>query len=178
MAHYKNKKKKFKQKRYVYNEYIKFPKVRVVSEQGNLGIMDTTQALKIAKEQEKDLILIAEKATPPVCKIIELNKFKYQEQQKEHKAKVKSKKQKLKEFRVSVNISPHDLDIRLKRARQFLENKDKVRFTLRFKGREIVHPELGYDRLNQILKELEDIAKAEDSIKKQGRSLVVTLIPK
>ncbi len=178
MGYYKSRKKKTNFKRYIYNEYIKFPKVRVVTEEGNLGIMETSEALKLAKEQEKDLILIAEKADPPVCKIMEFTKFKYQEQQKEHKAKVKSKKQKLKEFRISVNISPHDLDFRLKRARKFLENRDKVRFTLRFKGREIVHPELGYDKLNQILKELEDVGKAEDTIKKQGRSLVVTLIPK
>jgi|GEM_PF-1495878 len=163
---------------HIINEYIKAEELRVVMKNENLGVMTKNKALKLAKENSMDLILIAEKANPPVAKITEYTKYKYQEQQKAQKSKAKSKKQDLKEFRITVNTGENDVTMKVNRARNFLKGNDKVRFNLRFRGRENAHKELGYNKLNNVVASLEDIAKIEGEIKSQGSEISVTLMPK
>lgn len=180
MAYYQNNYRRNNRNRmdHIINELIKADELRVVMKNENLGVMPKSKALALAKENDMDLILIAEKAQPPVAKIMEYAKFKYQEQQKAQKSKAKSKKQELKEFRLTVNTGENDVNMKVERARKFLKGNDKVRFNLRFRGRENAHKELGYDKLNLIVAYLEDVAKIEGQIKSQGSEISVTLMPK
>jgi translation initiation factor IF-3 len=180
MANYNNRNynRNRRREQYTTNEYIKATKLRVIDGNENLGVISRDEAIKIAREKELDLVLIAEKADPPVAKIIDLAKYKYQEQQKKQKAKAKTKKQELKEFRIGVNTGENDVSMRVERSRKFLRKKDKVRFNLRFRGRENAHRDLGYKKLEQIVAELSDVSKKEDEPKLNGNTLSVTLIPK
>ena len=164
---------------YTINEAIKATEVRVIMGTENLGVIKTADAIAKAKENAMDLILIAEHATPPVAKIMEFAKFKYQEHQKKQKAKAGSKQQDLKEFRLSVSIGKGDFDMRINRAIKFLKNKDKVRFVLEFKGRENAYKDLGYQKLELVTQLLSEVGKPEeDKPKLIGNKLIIHFVPK
>ena len=163
------------------NEQIKAKEMMVIGPNGEqLGIKKRQDALTLAGYAGFDLVLMSEGTNPPVCKIMDYNRFKYE---KKKKAKEQQKKQReaivdIKEFRLSVTIDKHDFDTRVKNARKALEKGDKVKATIRFKGRQISHPELAEDVLKKFEESLSDIAEAEISPKLEGRSMFMQLTPK
>ena len=160
------------------NEEIKAPKVRVIDIDGTqLGIYTVRDALKLASEREQDLVEIAPQAKPPVCKIIDFGKFKYEQQKRE---KVQRKNQQislLKEIRLHPNTDIHDFEFKSKHAVNFLEEGNKVKVVVMFKGREMAYTEQGEDLLNRFIEKMEDIAKVESPIKMEGRNMNVILVP-
>lgn len=165
--------------RFITNEQIRGDNLRVIKGKENLGLINRQEALNIARDANLDLILIATpEGQAPICKIMELSKYKYEKQQKAQKSRAKTKQQELKEFRVGVNTGENDIVIRINRARKFLEKKDKVRFNLRFRGREITHKELGYDRLNRVIEELSEVGVVEKAPELRGNQMQVTIAPK
>ena len=134
------------------NHYIKAREVQVISSEGkNLGVLNTNEAIKIAKEEGLDLIEIAPNAKPPVCKIMDMGKYKYDAQKKANKAKKKQKKIEIKEIKLRPVTEIHDYNFKIKNAQKFLTKGDKVKFTIRFKGRELQHSSLGSDLMEKIL---------------------------
>ncbi len=161
------------------NEQIRAPMVRVVDEDGNqVGIITVADALKMARERDLDLVQVAANARPPVCRIMDYGKYKYEFSKRQRKAKQKSHQTHLKEVKMGVKIGDHDLQTKLNKAREFLEKRDKVKFTVRFRGREIVHKELGEDLLRKAQAELEDVAMVEVPIRLEGRFLSMMVAPK
>ena len=161
------------------NEFIRMSPVRVVDENGNmLGEMATDAARAIARERGLDLVEVAPDARPPVCKILDYGKFKYEEKKKKNKGKSKQHVQELKEVRLRPLTGDHDLTTKLKHARQFIEEGDKVLFTVFFRGREQAHKEIGREMMARIARELEDIAKVEHSLSQMGPRMHLTLMPK
>lgn len=159
------------------NEFIRIPRVRVVDESGNMvGEMDTEAARVLARERGLDLVEVAPEARPPVCKILDYGKFKYEEKKKKHKAK-KQHAQELKEVRLRPLTGDHDLFTKIKHAREFLEEGDKVLFTVFFRGREQAHKEIGRELMGKIAKALEDIAKIEHAVSQMGPRMHMTLMP-
>lgn len=164
-------------KYYQKNERIRAPKLRVIKDNGeNLGEIDTKEALTIAKEEEKDLVVIVEKANPPVAKILDFNKFLYDEKKKFSAAKAKSKKSELKELRFGPNVGQGDLNQRVDRAREFIEDNHRVQFTVHLRGRQRAFPDVATEKLIQVAKALEDIARPEGEIKRIGNRIIVTFI--
>jgi len=166
-------------KRYTINNFIRVPQVQVIGNKGeNLGVLETPVALSKAKEEGLDLILVAEKATPPVAKIIDFKKFLYDEKHKESKGKSKGGGE-LKEFKLSPRIGEGDIAFRIKRAREFvLEDKNKVKFTVQFKGREVTYPDFGKQKLERVIAELIDITDIDEELKLKGNQMTLTLRPK
>jgi translation initiation factor IF-3 len=161
------------------NEMIHISRVRVVDENGTmLGEMGADQARTIARERGLDLVEVAPEARPPVCKILDYGKFKYEEKKKKAKASKRQHVQELKEVRMRPLTGAHDLETKLKRAREFLEQGDKVLFTIRFRGREQAHKEIGREVMGKISRALEDIAKVEHAISQMGPHMHMTLMPK
>ena len=161
------------------NEQIRAPMVRVVDEDGNqVGIISVADALKMARERDLDLVQVAANARPPVCRIMDYGKYKYEFSKRQRKAKQKSHQTHLKEVKMGVKIGDHDLQTKLNKAREFLEKRDKVKFTVRFRGREIVHKGLGEDLLRKAQAELEDVAVVEVPIRLEGRFLSMMVAPK
>ena len=170
---------KVRRQYYIINEQIRGDKLRVINGSENLGLLDREVALKLAREEEKDLILIATpKGQPPVCKILELSKHKYHQQQKAQKAKAKSKQQELKEFRVGISTGEHDVNQRIRRAQGFLKKNDKVKFTLKFRGREAAHKELGFEKIKSVIDQLAEDGIPEKEPQMRGMFIEVTIIPK
>ncbi|MFN8360491.1 MAG: translation initiation factor IF-3 [Candidatus Kapaibacterium sp.] len=160
------------------NEEIRVPQVRVVDEDGKmLGIMTTFAALDLANAEEKDLVEIAPQAEPPVCKIIEYGKFLYEVQKREKEQKKQQHQQLLKEVRFKWRTDTHDFDFKTRHAKEFLEDGHKVKATVAFKGREIVHQEIGLALLERFVVALADYSKIDQPIHPEGRSLSVTLAP-
>ncbi len=160
------------------NEDIRANEVRVLSDRGEqIGVMPKDEAIRLAEEQEKDLILIVAKAQPPVAKIIEESKHKYQQQQQKQKQRQSGKGSEIKELRLSPFIAEGDLLARTKRVRKFLEGGDKVRLLLRFRGREITKKEFGENVLNKIYEAVEDVARIEMEPKLQGKVMTMQLMP-
>jgi translation initiation factor IF-3 len=139
-------------------------------------VLKTQEALRIAKEQELDLVIITEKATPPVAKILDFNKYLYDERKKATAIKAKSKKSGLKEFVFGPTIDEGDLNSKIERAKTFLKNGNRVKVTIKFKGRENEHPEIGFDRLKKFTERLSGHAKIESEPKKSGYLLMVTFV--
>ncbi len=161
------------------NEQIKDREVRVVSETGEqLGIMSSREALRLAQEAELDLVKIAPTAKPPVCKIIDYGKFRYEQVRKEKEAKKKQRIIELKEIRLSPNIDTNDLNTKIGAARKFLTKGNKVKITLRFRGREMAHMNSSRHILDDFAKELADIAVVEKPSKVEGRSISMVLTEK
>lgn len=161
------------------NEQIRDKEVRVIGEDGEqLGIMSAKDALKLAKEAELDLIKIAPTAKPPVCKIVDYGKYRYEQMRKEKEAKKKQKTVDVKEIRFSPNIDTNDLNTKVNQARKFLSKGDKVKVSIRFRGRELAHTEIGVDILNDFAAKLEDVAVVEKPAKVEGRSMVMFLAEK
>ncbi len=161
------------------NEQIRDKEVRVIGEDGEqLGIMSSKDALKMAKEADLDLIKIAPTAKPPVCKIVDYGKYRYEQMRKEKEAKKKQKTVDIKEIRFSPNIDTNDLNTKANQARKFLSKGDKVKVSVRFRGRELAHTEIGIEILNNFAAKLEDVAVVEKPAKVEGRSMVMFLAEK
>ncbi len=170
--------RKDKKQRVRVNNEIRAKQIRVVDgEGGMLGVMDPKEAMRIAKERELDLVEVAPKANPPVCKIIDFGKFKYEQQKKEKLQKKKQHTQQLKELRFKWRIDTHDFNFKVRHARQFLEDGNKVKGTVFFRGREIVHKEVGRKVLENFIDALMDIAKIDQPIKSEGKTLQAIMAP-
>ncbi len=161
------------------NEQIRDREVRVIGENGQqLGIMSAKEAMKLAQEAELDLVKIAPTAKPPVCKIIDYGKYRYELARKEKEARKKQKVVELKEVRLSPNIDANDLKTKINAARKFLSKGNKVKVTLRFRGREITHMHSSKRILDDIAKELEEAAIVEKAPKAEGRAISMVLAEK
>ena len=161
------------------NEQIRDKEVRLIDNDGNqLGIMSAMEANKLAKEANLDLVKIAPKAKPPVCKIIDYNKYKYDLAKRERQARKNQKTTDLKEVRISPNIEEHDLNTKVNMARRFIENGDKVKVTLRFRGREIAHRSSSKSVLDDFYEKLKDIAEIDKPVKSEGRNMTMFLSEK
>ncbi len=161
------------------NEEIRLPEVRVISPTGEqLGIMSSAEALKKAEEEELDLILIAPQAKPPVCKIMDYSKYRYEQARKEKDAKKKQKTVEVKEIRFSPNIDTNDLNTKANNARKFLEKGNRVKVTLRFRGREMTHINATKGVLDDFAELLQDIASVDKPAKLEGRNMSIVLAPK
>ncbi len=161
------------------NEQIRDKEIRLVGEDGEqLGIMSAREALNMAKEADLDLVKIAPKAAPPVCKIIDYGKYKYELARKDKEAKKKQKVVELKEVRLSPNIEENDLNTKVSAARKFIQKGDKVKVTLRFRGREMAHVQKSKQILDVFAEKLADIAIVEKSPKLEGRQMMMFLTEK
>ena len=161
------------------NEQIRDREIRLIGENGEqLGIMSAREAMKRAQEAELDLVKIAPTAKPPVCKIIDYGKYRYEMARKEKEAKKKQKIIEVKEVRLSPNIDSNDLSTKINAARKFIQKGNKVKITLRFRGREMAHMNASRHILDDFAKELADIAVVEKPAKVEGRSIVMFLTEK
>ena len=161
------------------NEQIRDREVRLIGEDGQVvGIMSSKEALKIANEAELDLVKIAPQAKPPVCKIVDYGKYRYEMARKEKEAKKKQKTMEIKEVRFSPNIDTNDLNTKINMARKFISHGDKVKVTLRFRGRELAHVEQTKGILDEFAEQLSDIAVVDKPAKFEGRSMIMFLTQK
>ncbi len=172
--------------RYIKREYIianhkiRFPEVRVLDDAGKMvGVMSPREAMELAQKEEKDLVLITKEANPPVTKIIELSKYKYQQQQKVAKARKKSRAQEIKEVRFKMFMGDNDVDVRKKRVKEFLKEGNKVRMSLEFRGRQITKKDFAYELFAEVINEAqeEELGKLEIEPKINGRKLIAQLTP-
>ena len=160
------------------NNRISSPEVQVIGSEGeNLGILNTNEAISIAKEKGLDLIEISPNAKPPVCKIIDMGKFKYDAQKKANVAKKKQKIVLLKEIKMRPVTETHDYDFKVKNAKKFIGKGDKVKFTIRFKGRELQHSHLGRELMNKIKVDMQDVGKVELHPKFDGKQMIMVIQP-
>jgi translation initiation factor IF-3 len=161
------------------NHQIRIRQVRVIDEDNSqLGVLETADALVLASQKNLDLVEIAPNQRPPVCRIMDFGKFKYEEKKKEQASRRKQHQVQVKELRVRPAIGTHDLDVKLKRARQFLADGDKVLICCLFRGRQMVHKEVGERVVMSVVKQLSDIAKVETGIRMEGRRMVLMLSKK
>ncbi|MFK4792649.1 MULTISPECIES: translation initiation factor IF-3 [Sphingobium] len=162
-----------------YNEFITVPKVRVIDDEGeNLGVMFTQEAMERAYEIGLDLVEVSPTADPPVCKFLDIGKFKYEAQKKANIARKTQKTQELKEIKMRPNIDDHDYDTKMKKVHDFIGDGDKVKITLRFRGRELSHQQLGMQLLQRVAENVGEIAKVEAYPRMEGRQMLMVLAPK
>ena len=160
------------------NERIKALDVQVIGSEGNnLGVMQLKQAIQMAKDEGLDLIEISPNANPPVCKIMDMGKYKYDLQKKANQAKKKQKIVSLKEIKLRPGTEIHDYNFKIKNAKKFITKGDKVKFTVKFKGREMQHVELGKDLMKRIIEDTKDIGKVETHPKFEGRQMIMIIQP-
>ena len=160
------------------NNRITSNEVQVIASDGeNLGILNLNEAINKAKNEGLDLIEIAPNAKPPVCKIMDMGKYKYDLQKKANQAKKKQKIVSLKEIKLRPGTETHDYNFKIKNAKKFISKGDKVKFTVKFKGREMQHTELGKELMNKIIEETKDIAKVESQPKFEGKQMVMIIQP-
>ena len=160
------------------NNRILSSEVQVISSEGkNLGILNTNEAISIAKNEGLDLIEIAQNAKPPVCKIMDMGKYKYDAQKKANKAKKKQKKIEIKEIKLRPVTEIHDYTFKIKNAQKFLSKGDKVKFTIKFKGRELQHSNLGDDLMKKIKTDMETLGKVELQPKFDGKQMIMIIQP-
>ena len=160
------------------NERIKALDVQVIGSDGkNLGVMQLKQAIQLAKNEGLDLIEISPNANPPVCKIMDMGKYKYDLQKKANQAKKKQKIVSLKEIKLRPGTEIHDYNFKIKNAKKFITKGDKVKFTVKFKGREMQYVELGKNLMNRIIEDTKDIAKVETHPKFEGRQMIMIIQP-
>lgn len=158
------------------NREIKSREVRVVDAAGNmLGVLDIEKALKMARDAELDLVEISPNAEPPVCKILDFNRYKYDAKKRKQEAKKKQLKVSIKEMKFKVNIGPGDFDVKVNKIRKFLESGDKVKVSLWFKGREIVHKDKGHEIFRKIIENLGELAKIDQEPKLEGKQIIMLL---
>ncbi|MBQ7668786.1 MAG: translation initiation factor IF-3 [Clostridia bacterium] len=161
------------------NEEIREKEIRVIGPDGAmLGVMSSAEALEIANEKDLDLVMIAPTAVPPVCKVMDYGKYRFEEMKKEKEAKKKQKVIDIKEIRISPNIEQHDFEFKVKNAKSFLASGNKVKITLRFKGREAAYASLGEKVLHSFAEALEDVAVVDKEPKLEGRNMTMFLSPK
>jgi translation initiation factor IF-3 len=160
------------------NNRITTPEVQVIASDGdNLGILSTNEAISIAKNKGLDLIEIAPKANPPVCKIMDMGKFKYDAQKKANLAKKKQKIVALKEIKMRPVTETHDYEFKVKNAKKFISKGDKVKFTIRFKGRELQHSHLGNELMTRIKEDMKEVGKVELHPKFDGKQMIMVIQP-
>ena len=152
--------------------------MRAIDEDGKqLGVLSVSQALALAQQRGLDLVEVAPNATPPVCRIIAIGKYKYEQTKREHEARKHQQSTKVKEIKMRVNIDPHDYAIKLDHMRGFMHEGMKVKVSLQFRGRENAHPEFGMDLMRRVGKDLEDTGRVEVPPKRQGRTIHMLLTP-
>jgi len=167
------------QDQYRVNRRIRVPEVRVITDDGGqLGVMATHEALRMDDEQGLDLVEVSPKAVPPVCKIMDYGKFKFEQAKKTRQAKKHASVIEIKEIKFRPKTDDHDLDFKMRHIRRFLEEGNKVRLVIAFRGREIVHPETGKAMLDRVIRELADIVHVEQIPMMDGRRMVMTISPK
>ena len=160
------------------NQQIRAIDVQVIGSDGNnVGILPLKKAIELAKEEGLDLIEISPNANPPVCKIMDMGKYKYDLQKKTNIAKKKQKVVALKEIKMRPGTDVHDYNFKVKNAKKFLVNKDKVKFTVKFKGREMQHINLGKDLMNRIIEDTKEVGKIETHPKFEGRQMIMIIQP-
>ena len=161
------------------NDMIRVREVRLIDDEGNqLGIVATQEALRMAKDKDLDLVEVSPNANPPVCKILDYGKYRFEQEKKLRDAKKNQKVLKLKEIRMQPKIGPGDLDTKAKHVQEFLDEGDKVKVTIRFRGRELAHTELGYDVLNEVLKRLTSAYVVEKAPAMDGKTMSMTISAK
>ncbi len=168
-----------KNKDFIVNEEIREKEIRVITNDGEqLGIIATKEALKMAEEKELDLVVISPNANPPVCKIMDFGKFIYEQQKKDKETKKKQKVISIKEIRLSATIEEHDIEIKANNGRKFLIDGDKVKVTVRYRGRQIENSQVGHKILNLFVEKLGDVYIIEKPAKQEGRNMIMILAPK
>lgn len=178
MARYDNK-REYKKDLFRRNENIRIPEVRLIDSDGSmLGVKPTSVAIAMAKEQELDLVEISPSAQPPVCKILDYNKYVFEQSKKTKDAKKKQSKVELKELRIKSRIASHDLDVKIRQIEEFLKKKDMVRLVVVFHGRENQHKDIGIAMLNDVSKRLEPLATVEGGLQSQGNRISMTFVPR
>jgi translation initiation factor IF-3 len=161
------------------NDDIAVQRVRLVDERGNMvGVVGRNEALTMASDAGLDLVEIAPNADPPVCKILDFGKYKYEEQKKKNEARKKQKIIEVKEIKLRPSIDDHDYDVKMRSMIKFIEEGDKVKVTMRFRGRELAHQELGMDVLVRVRDDLDEIAKVEQMPRMEGRQMIMVMSPK
>lgn len=160
------------------NHRIRVPEVRLVGEDGSqLGVFITREAVKRAEEAGLDLVEVSPQARPPVCKIMDYGRFKYEQSKKQHEQKKKQTVIHLKEIKMRPSTDEHDFQTKLRHIRKFLKEGNKVKCTIRFRGREMAHIDLGYGRMNRVIEEVAEIGSAESNPKMEGRQMFMMLSP-
>ncbi|MGK7943151.1 MAG: translation initiation factor IF-3 [Microcystaceae cyanobacterium] len=161
------------------NERIRFPEIRVIdTDGGQLGILTPAEALRIAEEKELDLVLVSETAKPPVCRIIDYGKYKFEQEKRAREAKKKQHTADVKEVKMRYKIDEHDYQVRVNQAKRFLKSGDKVKATIMFRGREIQHSQLAEELLKRMASDLEELAEIQQLPKREGRNMMMMLTPK
>jgi len=162
-----------------FDTMIQSDKVRVIDENGeNLGVMYTREAIEQANEAGMNLVEVSPNADPPVCKFLDVGKYRYEAQKKANAARKTQKTQEIKEIKMRPNIDDHDYDVKMRNVTKFLENGDKVKLTLRFRGREMAHQHLGMDLLKRVQDDVVEVAKVEAYPRLEGRQMLMVLAPK
>ncbi len=160
------------------NERIRADEIRLIGAEGeNIGVVTPEKGMELAEEVGLDLVEISPNAKPPVCKIMDFGKFKYEQQKRESEARKKQKVIEIKEIKFRPNTDTHDYDVKMRSIRKFLEEGDKVKVTLRFRGREMAHLELGRELLQRVAADLQDEAKIENMPKMEGRQMIMMIAP-
>nr|WP_199302968.1 translation initiation factor IF-3 [Oscillatoria sp. FACHB-1406] len=161
------------------NERIRYPHIRVIdTDGGQLGVITSEEARRLAEEKGLDLVLVSDKSDPPVCKIMDYGKFKYEKEKKEREAKKRQHNADVKEVKMRYKIDDHDYQVRVNSARRFLQSGDKVKATVTFRGREIQHTNLAEDLLKRMAEDLQEVAELQQAPKREGRNMMMLLSPK
>ncbi len=161
------------------NERIRVPQVRVIGDDGGqVGVLPVREALTLAQSRGLDLVEVSPTARPPVCRIMDYGKFKYEQNRRARKAKKKQHQMQLKEIKMRPKIEEHDYGFKMQHAREFLVSRDKVKFTILFRGREIAHQEIGYKLIQKAIAELADVSSVESPPRSEGRTLTAVLMPR
>jgi translation initiation factor IF-3 len=160
------------------NERIRFPAIRVIDIDGSqLGIITPNEAMQIAEERGVDLVLVSDAADPPVCRVMDYGKYKFEQEKRAREAKKKQHTADVKEVKMRYKIEEHDYNVRVKNAERFLKSGDKVKATITFRGREIQHADLAQDLLERMAKDLEEFGEVQQAPKKEGRNMMMLIAP-
>lgn len=161
------------------NERIRVPQVRVIADDGTqVGVLTVREALTLAQSKGLDLVEVSPTARPPVCRIMDYGKFKYEQNRRARKAKKKQHQMQLKEIKMRPKIEEHDYSFKIEHARQFLQSRDKVKITVTFRGREMAHQEIGHKLIQKVIEALAEVSTVESSPRSEGRTLNAVLMPK
>ena len=161
------------------NENIRFPEIRLIDSDGaQLGILTPREAMKLADEKELDLVLVSDKANPPVCRIMDYGKYKFEQEKRAREARKRQHNAEVKEVKMRYKIDDHDYNVRVRNAQRFLKSGDKVKATVMFRGREIQHADLAEQLLQRMAKDLAEFAEVQQAPKREGRNMMMLLTPK
>lgn len=161
------------------NDRIRVPMVRVIGPEGDqLGVMAISDALRLARDMTLDLVEVAPAARPPVCRVMDFGKYKYEQAKREQKAKKKQRVTVVKEVKLRPKVEKHDFEFKMRNARRFLEERDKVKIVVQFRGRELSHPELGRELIDKVIETLDDVGTVEQTPSLEGRVMVMMLAPR